>query len=73
MRQNNISSIRLYENFMIIESDKGTRIIKDTHPHYQVYRDNILSMGLTLYEYEDKVKRYVDKSTLTNQRFDAGK
>lgn len=61
MRQNNISSIRLYENFMIIESDKGTRIIKDTHPHYQVYRDNILSMGLTLYEYEDKVKRYAGK------------
>ena len=61
MRQNNISSIRLYETFMIIESDKGTRIIKDTHPHYQVYRDNILSMGLTLYEYEDKVKRYAGK------------
>ena len=58
MRQNNISSIRLYEDFMIIESDKGTRIIKNTHPHYEVYRDNILAMGLTLYEYEDKRKKY---------------
>ena len=58
MRQNNISSIRLYEDFMIIESDKGTRIIRNNHPHYEVYRDNILSMGLTLYEYEDKRKKY---------------
>lgn len=58
---NTINSIQLKENYIIVETDKGTRIIKETHPHYNVYRDNILSMGLTLYEYEDKVKRYAGK------------
>ena len=58
---NNINSIQIKEDYIIIESDKGTRIIKDTHPHYNVYRDNILSMGLTLYNYEDKVRKYASK------------
>ena len=70
MKYNTINSIQLHNDYIIIETDKGTRVIKNTHPHYNVYRDNIISMGLTLYDYEDKVKRYVDKSTLTNQRFD---
>ena len=61
MKQNSINSIQIKDTYIIIESDTGTRIIKETHPHYQVYRDNILSMGLTLYTYEDKVKRYAGK------------
>ena len=55
---NTINSIQIKDTYIVIETDKGTRIIKETHPHYQVYRDNILSMGITLYNYEDKVKRY---------------
>lgn len=62
MKQNSINSIQIKDTYIIIESDTGTRIIKETHPHYQVYRDNILSMGLTLYTYEDKVKRYGTKA-----------
>ena len=61
MKYNTINSIQIKDTYIIIESDTGTRIIKETHPHYNVYRDNILSMGLTLYEYEDKVKRYAGK------------
>lgn len=61
MKYNTINSIQLKENYIIVETDKGTRIIKETHPHYQVYRDNILSMGLTLYNHEDKVKKYAGK------------
>ena len=60
-RFNEINSIQLHNDYIIIETDKGTRVIKNTHPHYNVYRDNIISMGLTLYDYEDKVKRYVLK------------
>ena len=62
MKYNTINSIQIKDTYIIIESDTGTRIIKETHPHYQVYRDNILSMGLTLYTYEDKVKRYGTKA-----------
>ena len=58
MKYNTINSIQIKENYIIVESDTGTRIIEETHPHYQVYRDNILSMGLTLYSHEDKVKKY---------------
>jgi len=61
MKSNEINSIQLHNDSIIIESDKGTRIIKNTHPHYNVYRDNIISMGLTLYDYEDKVRKYVLK------------
>lgn len=61
MKSNEINSIQLHNDYIIIETDTGTRIIKDTYPHYNVYRDNIISMGLTLYDYEDKVKRYVLK------------
>jgi len=61
MKSNEINSIQLHNDYIIIETDKGTRIIKNTHPHYNVYRDNIISMGLTLYDYEDKVKQYVLK------------
>jgi hypothetical protein len=60
-RFNEINSIQLHNDYIIIETDKGTRIIKNTHPHYNVYRDNIISMGLTLYDYEDKVRKYVLK------------
>ena len=62
MKQNSINSIQIKDTYIIIESDTGTRIIKETHPHYQVYRDNILSMGLTLYTYEDKVRKYGTKA-----------
>ena len=58
---NTINSIQIKDTYIIIETDKGTRIIKETHPHYQVYRDNILSMGITLYNYEDKVRKYAGK------------
>jgi len=61
MKSNEINSIQLHNDYIIIETDKGTRIIKNTHPHYNVYRDNIISMGLTLYDYEDKVRKYVLK------------
>ena len=60
-RFNEINSIQLHNDYIIIETDKGTRVIKDTYPHYNVYRDNIISMGLTLYDYEDKVRKYVLK------------
>ena len=55
---NTINSIQIKDTYIVIETDKGTRIIKETHPHYQVYRDNILSMGITLYTYEDKVRKH---------------
>jgi len=61
MKNNELNSIQLHNDYIIIETDKGTRIIKNTHPHYNVYRDNIISMGLTLYDYEDKVRKYVLK------------
>jgi hypothetical protein len=60
-RFNEINSIQLHNDYIIIETDKGTRVIKNNHPHYNVYRDNIISMGLTLYDYEDKVRKYVLK------------
>ena len=58
---NELISIQIKEDYIIIETLKGTRIIKDNHPHYNVYRDNILSMGITLYSYEDKRKQYASK------------
>ena len=61
MKSNEINSIQLHNDYIIIETDRGTRIIKNNHPHYNVYRDNIISMGLTLYDYEDKVRKYVLK------------
>jgi len=61
MKNNELNSIQLHNDYIIIETDKGTRVIKNNHPHYNVYRDNIISMGLTLYDYEDKVRKYVLK------------
>ena len=58
MKSNEINSIQLHNDYIIIETDRGTRIIKNNHPHYNVYRDNIISMGLTLYDYEDKRRMY---------------